>query len=101
MAAACLHVMNLSKAIYDRETQPMCSHINVGSNHDVTIMELAQAVAAAVGFSGEITTDSTKPDGSPRKLMDSSRLNRLGWQPRVSLQEGLRLAYEDFLRNHA
>ena len=101
MAAACLHVMNLPKAVYDQETQPMCSHINVGSNHDVTIMELAQAVAAAVGFSGEITTDSTKPDGSPRKLMDSSRLNRLGWQPRVSLQEGLRLAYEDFLRNHA
>jgi GDP-L-fucose synthase len=101
MAAACLHVMNLSKEAYDRETQPMCSHINVGCNEDISIMELAQAVASAVGFKGDITTDPTKPDGAPQKLMDSTRLNRMGWTPKVGLEAGLTLAYEDFLRTQA
>ncbi len=101
MAAACLHVMNLSKEAYDQETQPMCSHINVGCNEDISIMELAQAVARAVGFKGDITTDPTKPDGAPQKLMDSTRLNRMGWTPKVGLEAGLTLAYEDFLRTQA
>ena len=101
MAAACLHVMNLSKEAYDQETQPMCSHINVGCNEDISIMELAQAIARAVGFKGDITTDPTKPDGAPRKLMDSTRLNRMGWTPKVGLKAGLTLAYEDFLRTQA
>jgi GDP-L-fucose synthase len=100
MARACLHVMDLSVELYRAHTEPMCSHINVGSGEDVTISELARMVAEAVGYSGTLVTDSSMPDGAPRKLMDSSRLNRLGWQPRVGLSEGLELAYADFLRNH-
>ncbi len=97
MASACLHVMNLPKATYDKHTLPMQSHINVGFGSDVTIADLAHTVGKVVGYQGEISFDSTKPDGAPRKLMDSSRLNSLGWSARVSLEEGLRLAYEDFL----
>ena len=100
MARACLHVMDLSVERYRAHTEPMCSHINVGSGEDVTISELARMVAEAVGYTGTLVTDSSMPDGAPRKLMDSSRLNRLGWQPRVGLSEGLELAYADFLRNH-
>jgi GDP-L-fucose synthase len=100
MARACLHVMDLSVERYRADTEPMCSHINVGSGEDVTISELARMVAEAVGYTGTFVTDSSMPDGAPRKLMDSSRLNRLGWQPRVGLSEGLELAYADFLRNH-
>jgi GDP-L-fucose synthase len=101
MAAASVHVMNLDHATYARHTQPMLSHINVGYGDDVTILELAQAVARTVGYQGTITTDPTKPDGTPRKLMDSSRLKSLGWAPRVALAEGLQLAYQDFLRGGA
>ncbi len=96
MAAASVHVMNLDKATYDQHTQPMLSHINVGCGQDVTILEVAQAVARTVGYTGPIHTDSTKPDGTPRKLMDSSRLNALGWIAQVSLAEGLAQAYADF-----
>lgn len=97
MAAACLHVMNLEKSIYDRHTQPMLSHINVGSGSEVTIRELAEAVCRAVGYAGRIEFDATKPDGAPRKLMSSERLHGFGWRPSVSLDEGLASAYEDFL----
>lgn len=100
MATACLHVMNLSKIIYDQHTQPMQSHINIGFGSDVTIKELALAVGNIVDFKGEIQFDASKPDGSPRKLMDSSKLNTLGWQAKVSLVKGLELAYEDFKKNH-
>ena len=99
MAAASVYVMNLPKAIYDQHTQPMLSHINVGCGQDVTILEVAQAVAQAVGFTGQISTDSTKPDGTPRELMDSSRLNALGWQAKVTLEAGLKVAYADFLKS--
>jgi GDP-L-fucose synthase len=98
MAAASVHVMQLNKAVYDAHTEPMQSHINVGYGSDVTIAELAQAVGQAVGYQGEITFDITKPDGTPRKWMDSSRLNNLGWQAQVPLLEGLALAYQDFLK---
>jgi GDP-L-fucose synthase len=98
MAAASVHVMDLEKSIYDAHTEPMQSHINVGYGSDVTIAELAQAVGQAVGYQGEITFDITKPDGTPRKWMDSSRLNNLGWQAQVPLLEGLALAYQDFLK---
>ncbi len=101
MAAACVHVMNLDKATYDQHTQPMLSHINVGCGEDVTILEVAEAVARNVGYTGAILTDPTKPDGTPRKLMDSSRLNALGWEARVGLEAGLKAAYEDFLTNYA
>lgn len=98
MAAASVHVMNLPKSVYDQHTQPMLSHINVGYGSDITIAELAHAVAHVTGFTGKIGFDSTKPDGAPRKLMDSSRLHTLGWQPQVTLRTGLALAYQDFLK---
>ena len=98
MAEASVHVMNLDPAIYSAHTQPMQSHINVGCGDDITIAQLAQAVSQAVGYQGNIDYDPTKPDGSPRKLMDSSRLNALGWQAKVALDQGLRQAYQDFLQ---
>ena len=98
MAAASIFVMDLDKTTYDSQTQPMQSHINVGFGSDVTISELAQAVATATGYQGTISFDPTKPDGSPRKWMDSSRLNRLGWQAKVDLDRGLNQAYDAYLR---
>ena len=97
MASASVYVMQLPKVKYEQYTQPMQSHINVGSGSDVTIAELAQAIAQTVGYTGKIEFDATKPDGSPRKWMDSKRLNDLGWQAQVSLLEGLKLAYQDFV----
>lgn len=99
MAAASVHVMNLDKAAYEKHTQPMQSHINVGYGDDVTIRELAEWVGKTVGYQGQIDFDTGKPDGTPRKLMDSSRLNGLGWQAKVSLEEGLAAAYKDFLNS--
>ncbi|MDD5247867.1 MAG: GDP-L-fucose synthase [Rhodocyclaceae bacterium] len=99
MAAASVHVMNLDKATYDRHTQPMLSHINVGCGHDITIRELAEAIGKTIGYQGEIRFDPSKPDGTSRKLMDSTRLNALGWQAKVGLEEGLALAYADFLES--
>ena len=96
MAAASVHVMNLSKEIYDQHTMPMQSHINVGSGSDVTIAELAGLIANTVGYVGEIKFDPSKPDGAPRKWMDSSRLNTLGWRTKVDLKQGLAAAYQDF-----
>jgi GDP-L-fucose synthase len=101
MATASVHVMNLSKAVYDQHTKPMLSHINVGYGDDVSIRELALAVRETVGYGGAIIFDITKPDGTPRKLMDSSRLNALGWKARVSLEAGLKAAYQDFLLHKA
>jgi GDP-L-fucose synthase len=97
MAAASTFVMNLPKATLDAHTQPMQSHINVGFGDDITIKELAQAVGKTVGYQGVIDFDTSKPDGSPRKLMDSSRLNALGWQAQVGLKAGLAAAYQDFM----
>ena len=97
MAAAGVHVMQLPKAVYDQHTSPMQSHINVGSGSDVTIAEVAHAIAQTVGFTSEIEFDTTKPDGAPRKWMDCSRLNALGWQAKVDLQEGLAVTYQNFL----
>lgn len=97
MANASVHVMNLDKAIYEQHTQPMLSHINVGCGYDLTIHELAELVRNTVGYQGDIAFDTTKPDGTPRKLMDSSRLNALGWRPSVDLRNGLALAYQDYL----
>ena len=97
MASASVFVMNLSKARYDTCTSAMLSHINVGSGSDITIAELAHAVKTAVGYVGGIDFDATKPDGTPRKLMDSTRINALGWAARVDMAEGLRLASQDFV----
>lgn len=101
MAAACVHVMNLDKASYDRHVSPMQSHINVGVGSDITIRELAESIARAVGYSGEFQFDSSKPDGAPRKLMDSARLNALGWRAEVGLAQGLAAAYQDFLESQS
>ena len=98
MAAASVFVMLLDKDTYDSQTQPMQSHINVGFGSDVTIAELAHIVSSAIGYVGKITFDSSKPDGAPRKWMDSSKLNQLGWRPAVTLEEGLVLAYANFLK---
>lgn len=100
MAAACIHVMNLGKAIYDQHTQPMLSHINVGCGEDITIRQVAEAIGKTVGYQGEIIFDPSKPDGTPRKLMDSSRLNAIGWRALVGFETGLRRAYQDFLTNY-
>lgn len=101
MAAASVHVMNLDKAIYDQHVQPMLSHINVGSGLEISIKTLAETIAATVGYKGKIKLDPERPDGAPKKLMDSRRLNRLGWIPKVSLEKGLTLAYSDFMNNTA
>ena len=98
MAAATVHVMNLDKSIFEANTHPMQIHINVGYGSDITIAQLAQAVSQAVGYQGKFDLDASKPDGSPRKLMDSSRLNALGWQAKVALEQGLALAYQDFMQ---
>ncbi len=97
MAAASVFVMQLDKAAYDAQTEPMRSHINVGYGSDVTINELAHAVAKAIGYQGKIVFDASKPDGAPRKWMNSSRLGNFGWAPKVNLDDGLGLSYTDFL----
>jgi GDP-L-fucose synthase len=97
MAVASVYIMNINKIDYDQHTLPMLSHINVGCGFDLTIRELAIMIGKTVGYTGEISFDITKPDGSLRKLMDTSKLNGLGWKPMVSLETGLTLAYQDFL----
>ncbi|MEM6375534.1 MAG: GDP-L-fucose synthase [Pseudomonadota bacterium] len=99
MATASLHVMDLDAPTYQSATQDMLSHINVGSGTDVTIRELAETVARVTGFEGKLSFDPSKPDGAPRKLMDVSRLAQLGWQSTISLEDGLRNAYQWFLAN--
>ena len=97
MAEASVHVLMLDRATYDANTQPMMSHINVGTGDDIAIRDLASLIGKTVGFAGRIEYDTTKPDGTPRKLMDPGRLRALGWNPRVGLEEGLATAYRDFL----
>ena len=97
MAAASVFVMELDKGIYDSQTESMQSHLNVGYGSDVTISQLATAVASATGYQGKISFDSSKPDGAPRKWMDSNRLNQLGWSPKVDLAAGLALAYSEMI----
>ena len=97
MASASVYVMNLAQDVYAANTDPMHSHINVGTGQDVTIAELARLVGETVGYQGRIVFDASKPDGTPRKLLDVSRMTALGWQARIPLEEGLRGAYADFL----
>ena len=100
MAAACVHVMNLEPAVWAAHTRPMQAMLNVGSGSDVSIAELARTVARVVGYEGRIEFDPSRPDGAPRKLMDSGRLQALGWRPEVGLEQGLALAYADFCVQH-
>ncbi|MDT0135474.1 GDP-L-fucose synthase [Providencia huaxiensis] len=99
MAAASVYVMELNKETYQANTQPMLSHINVGTGIDCTIREMAETMARVVGFKGSVVFDSSKPDGTPRKLMDVSRLKRLGWVYSVALESGLNKTYQWFLQN--
>lgn len=99
MAAASIHVMELDDATYQANTQPMLSHINVGTGVDCTIGQLAQTIAEVTGFTGKLTFDTSKPDGAPRKLMDVSRLRSLGWQASISLEDGLKDAYDWYVTN--
>ena len=99
MAEASLFVLDLPKADYAANTEPMLSHINVGSGEDISILDLAHLVARTVGFTGEIDTDPTKPDGTLRKLMDVSRLARMGWQARIGLDDGVADAWRWFQNN--
>ena len=100
MAAASIFVMELNKASYDKQVEPMQNHINVGYGSDVTIADLAKTVAKVIAYQGEIAFDPSKPDGTPKKLMDSSRLNRMGWEPKVGLEQGLDIAYQEFLQGN-
>ena len=93
--------MNLDKAIYDQHIQLMCSHINVGSGIDISIKDLANAIAKVISYQGTIEFDATRPDGPSRKLMDSNRLKALGWQPRIELQDGLHTTYQEYLSSLA
>ena len=100
MAAASIHVMNLAKAEFDKAVpDPMCSHINVGTGVDCTIRELAETMADVVGFEGELVFDTTKPDGTPRKLLSVDRLKDLGWEYSISLRDGLAETYTWFVQN--
>ncbi|CDZ82674.1 GDP-L-fucose synthetase [Citrobacter koseri] len=99
MAAASIHVMELDREVWQENTQPMLSHINVGTGVDCTIRELAQTIAQVVGYKGRVVFDATKPDGAPRKLLDVTRLHQLGWYHEVSLEAGLASTYQWFLEN--
>ncbi len=97
MAEAAVFVMNLDAEKYNQETKPMLSHLNVGTSIDCTIKELVETVAKVIGFQGEIIFDTSKPDGTPRKLLDVSRMAKLGWQAKTSLEDGLNKTYQWFL----
>ena len=97
MANASIFIMNLEKEIYDQHTQPMQRHINVGFGSDISIQELAQIISETVGYAGHITFDSSKPDGTPRKWMDSSKIQGLGWHANTDLRQGLKIAYAEMI----
>lgn len=99
MAAASIHVMELAQEVLQEYTQPMLSHINVGTGVDYTIRELAQTLAQVVGYKGRVVFDASKPDGTPRKLLDVTRLHQLGWYHEISLEAGLASTYQWFLEN--
>ncbi|MCL5797127.1 MAG: GDP-L-fucose synthase [Gammaproteobacteria bacterium] len=96
MAEACVHIMNVDKAVYTVHTSPMLSHINVGTGQDCTIRELAETIAQVTGFTGKLIFDATKPDGTPRKVLDVSKANEIGWKAKTALKEGLATAYASY-----
>ena len=100
MAAASIHIMGIKPEIFNENIAPMCSHVNVGSGVDCSIKELTEIIARVIGFHGNVTWDSSKPDGAPRKLMDSSKLSGLGWISGISLESGLINTYKHFLEDH-
>ena len=100
MAAACVHVMTLDKATWQQAVIPMCSHINVGYGSDISIKELALLIAKTVGYQGQIIFDDSKPDGTPRKLLDSQLLADLGWQAQILLEQGIKSTYKWFCQTN-
>ncbi len=96
MALACIHVMNTDEKVYRSCTEQMCSHINVGTGKDLSIFELATLIKEVTKYKGNISFDSSKPDGTPSKLLDSNKINNLGWSPKTSLEDGLLMAYKSF-----
>ena len=100
LANACVHLMNIDAALFYQNRHPQCSHVNIGSGQEVSISELAELVSHVVGFRGKIRFDTSKPDGTPQKRLDSSVIHQLGWKPKVGFEEGIQLAYEDFKKRH-
>jgi GDP-L-fucose synthase len=101
LAQAAIHVMNLDKKIYNEQTTSLNSHINVGSGKELTIKELAETIKDVVGFSGKINFDPSKPDGSIRKILNSERINKLGFNSKTDLKEGLIKTYQDYIKFYA
>ena len=99
LASASIHIMNLGKEMFYNNNDPMCSHINVGTGEDLTIKELALKIKEVIGYSGDLIFDTTKPDGTPRKLLDIKKLTKLGWGYKTKLMEGLKITYEDYKLN--
>ena len=101
MAAACLFVLDLDRSAYEQSTGPMLSHVNIGTGKDISIAALAEMLAKVTGFAGRIRYDRSRPDGTPRKLLDVSRLSALGWQSTIPLEDGIRQTYDWFLEHVA
>jgi GDP-L-fucose synthase len=101
LARACVHLMSVRKEDLEKAILPQCSHVNAGSGMEVCVADLAKLICQVVGFRGEVRFDPSKPDGTPRKRLDSSLLNKLGWAPKISLEEGVRTTYEHFKHLHA
>jgi len=101
LARACVHLMSVKKEDLEKAILPQCSHVNAGSGMELCVADLAKLICQMVGFRGEVRFDPSKPDGTPRKRLDSSLLNKLGWTPEISLEEGIRTTYEDFKQLHA
>lgn len=99
MAAACRFVLNLPKEVYAQNTEPMLSHINIGTGTDISILELAQLVAKVTGYDGQISLDPSKPDGTMQKLTDVERLSNMGWSAQIQLEQGLIDTYKWYLEN--
>ena len=99
MAEACVFIQNLPSEQYKKHTNDMLSQINIGSGRDITIKNLAQIIKSIVGFKGDIKFDEAKPDGTPRKILNTGLLSMLGWKPKTSLEEGLSITYQEFLQN--
>ena len=100
LAEACLHIMNLDKSEINKFTDPMCSHINVGTGIDITIKDLAKKISKVINYNGVLEFDSSKPDGSPRKLLNTSLIKNLGWNPKIELNIGLEKTYKNYLDNY-
>ncbi len=98
VASACVFIMKLDDSTFNNSSEPMLSHINVGAGKDLTISELSETIKKVVGYQGEITWDQTKPDGMLKKLLDATKINNLGWKPEISLTEGIRATYNEYLK---